>query len=206
MWALKLGGSILHAAPDDPQARARAALLDDLSCQPGRYLLVPGGGRHADAVRAAQREQGFDDDAAHVRALAAMDRCAAELAVLLGVTARVIHHLSDARAAATAGYTPVWAPHAELASDPSLPRTWSLTADSIAAEAARRLGLAGVCLLKSCAVPDAADARALTEAGIVDAEWPHRVRGLRSRVLGPEAWAAPAGLQAAIDVVHASPP
>ena len=183
VWALKVGGSILHAAPEDPLAAARDALFEDFRRQPGRFLLVPGGGRHADAVRAAQRVEGFDDETAHVRALAAMDRCARELADLLGDSARVVTRLADAPATAASGITPVWAPHAELADDHSLPRTWGLTSDSIAAVAARRLGLAGVCLLKSCEVPADASAEQLAAAGIVDAEWPRQVAGLQGRVV-----------------------
>lgn len=183
VWALKVGGSIFHAAPEDPSAAARDALFEDLRRQPGRFLLVPGGGRHADAVRAAQRVEGFDDETAHVRALAAMDRCACELADLLGDSARVVTRLADAPATAASGITPVWAPHAELADDHSLPRTWGLTSDSIAAVAARRLGLAGVCLLKSCEVPADASAEQLAAAGIVDAEWPRQSAGLPVTVL-----------------------
>ena len=202
MWALKIGGSILHAASDDGSGRAladaRVALLMVLRREPGGFLLVPGGGHHADAVRAAQAAEGFDDDAAHVRALAAMDASAAELADLIGATARVIHHLHDARVAATAGYTPVWAPHADLAQDHTLPRDWTLTSDSIAAVAARRLALDGVCLLKRCAVPEGASAERLVASGIVDAQWPRWSQGIPSRVLGPEVWAVPDGLPDAL--------
>lgn len=202
MWALKIGGSILHVASDhgadggsgqSPTA-ARAALLEALRRDPVRFLLVPGGGRHADAVRVAQAAEGFDDDTAHVRALAAMDTCAAELANLLGATARVIQHLSDARATAAGGYTPVWAPFADLADDHAIPRNWSLTSDSIAALAARRLGLDGVCLLKSCAVPAGWGAVELVAAGIVDGEWSQWAQGISSQVLGPEVWAVPGRL------------
>jgi len=202
MWALKIGGSILHAAQDHGSddgsgktlADARAALLEALRREPGRFLLVPGGGHHADAVRTAQLSEGFDDDTAHVRALAAMDTCAAELADLLGTTARFIQHLSDAPAVARDGRTPVWAPHADLANDHTIPRNWSLTSDSIAALAARRLGLGGVCLLKSCAMPAGVSAAELAAAGVVDAEWPHWAQGLDSYVLGPEVWASPGHL------------
>ena len=189
MWALKLGGSILHPEAYDPLAAARHGLFDALRRQPGRFLLVPGGGRHADAVRAMQRKEGFDDDTAHVRALAAMDLCASELADLLAGTARVITRLTDAPALAAVGSTPVWAPHAELADDRTLPRNWGFTSDSIAALAARRLGLMGVVLLKSCAIPRDASAEQLAAAGIVDIEWPRQSAGLTTRALGPADWA-----------------
>ena len=200
MWVLKIGGSILHAASHHVSAEgsgmafadARDALLSGLRRQPGRFLLVPGGGRHADAVRAAQANEGFDDDTAHVLALAAMDRCAAELSALLAGTARVITRLQDAPATVAAGFTPVWAPHTELAGDHTLPRTWGLTSDSIAAVAAHRLGLDGVCLLKSCTVPQGSSALQLAAAGIVDAEWPRQIDGLKAAVMALTDWATSA--------------
>ena len=194
MWALKLGGSILHCAADDPLVAARERLFETLRRQPARFLLVPGGGHHADAVRAAQQEDGFDDDTAHLQALAAMDASASDCAALLRGTARVITRLQDAPATLAAGVTPVWAPHDDLAGDHTLPRNWYLTSDSIAAVAARRLGLAGVALLKSCAVPEGASAEALVVAGIVDAEWPRQSAGLQTMVLGPSQWIDLAGV------------
>ncbi len=222
MWALKIGGSILRIASGGIPIAARDALrreigaditakiaedlMAELKRQPGRFLLVPGGGRHADAVRAAQIAEGFDDDTAHIRALAAMDTCAAELADLLGATARVISKLADAGTTAADGLTPVWAPHAALAGDHTLPRDWTLTSDSIAALAARRLGLEGICLLKSCVVQGRASAVDLAAAGIVDAQWPRWSQGIPSRVLGPEVWAVPGGLRDALGRVPSASP
>ncbi len=198
MWALKIGGSILHATPGGSLADACDALIDDLRSQPAGCLLVPGGGRHADAVREAQAREGFDDDSAHVRALVAVDDCAAELAARLGSSARVVVRLADAFAAVTVGVTPIWAPHADLAGDLSVPRNWGLTSDSLAAIAAQRLQLKGVCLLKACDVPAHGSAQTLADLGIVDVEWPRWVAGLSHRVLGPGTWAARGGLQAAL--------
>jgi aspartokinase-like uncharacterized kinase len=213
MWVFKVGGSILHATSLDGSAvglghafaNARETLLAGLRRRPERYLLVPGGGRHADAVRVAQRIEGFDDDTAHVRSLAAMDACAVELTDLLGATARVVDRLADVRSTAAAGLTPVWAPLADLSADSILPRTWRLTSDSIAAVAAHRLGLDGVCLLKSCAVPKCASAQELVNAGIVDEEWPQWTRGIASCVLGPEVWAAAGSLWEATRRSHDPP-
>lgn len=190
MWALKLGGSILHLSAEDPLAAARDLLFERLRALPGRFLLVPGGGRHAEAVRAAQQVEGFDEDTAHTQALVAMDRCAGELAELLGVGARVLARLADAPRLAATGVTPVWAPHADLAADHTLPRSWGLSSDSIAAVAARRLGLPGVVLLKACDTPPDASAERLAAAGVVDSEWPRQVAGLPWRVMGPADWTA----------------
>ncbi|GJD44069.1 hypothetical protein AFCDBAGC_1931 [Methylobacterium cerastii] len=68
---VKVGGS-LSADP----ARLRALLVALAEGAFGPCLVVPGGGEHADAVRAAQRRDGFDDAEAHRRALDAMSRMA----------------------------------------------------------------------------------------------------------------------------------
>ena len=68
---VKVGGS-LSADP----ARLRALLAALAEGAFGPCLVVPGGGTYADAVRAAQRRDGFDDAEAHRRALDAMSRMA----------------------------------------------------------------------------------------------------------------------------------
>ena len=70
---VKVGGSLCA----DP-ARLRALLAALAEGAFGPCLVVPGGGAHADAVRAAQRRDGFDDDEAHRRALDAMSRMAGD--------------------------------------------------------------------------------------------------------------------------------
>ena len=68
---VKVGGSLCA----DPE-RLRALLASLAEGAFGACLVVPGGGEYADAVRAAQRRDGFDAAEAHRRALDAMSRMA----------------------------------------------------------------------------------------------------------------------------------
>ncbi|WP_375462487.1 uridylate kinase [uncultured Methylobacterium sp.] len=68
---VKVGGS-LRADPARLSGLL-AALADGVH---GRCVIVPGGGAFADAVREAQRRDGFDDSVAHRLALDAMGRMA----------------------------------------------------------------------------------------------------------------------------------
>ena len=64
---VKVGGSLCADS-----GRLRALLASIAEGAFGPCLVVPGGGVHADAVRAAQKRDGFDDAEAHRRALDAM--------------------------------------------------------------------------------------------------------------------------------------
>ena len=74
MWVVKLGGSLCEQAPETSPLRD---WLDLLVCEgAGRVVIVPGGGKFADAVRGAQAQWCFDDLTAHNMALLAMSQTA----------------------------------------------------------------------------------------------------------------------------------
>ncbi|MDZ7736033.1 MAG: hypothetical protein U5P41_07960 [Gammaproteobacteria bacterium] len=77
---IKLGGSLL----DSPRLAEWLGILAEHGA--GRAVIVPGGGRYADAVRAAQAGQGFDDTTAHRRAMESMQHTAGDL-IALSLTA-----------------------------------------------------------------------------------------------------------------------
>ncbi|HMM53634.1 MAG TPA: hypothetical protein PKC23_01310 [Candidatus Desulfobacillus sp.] len=159
----KLGGS-LAASEILPR------LLRALDGRP-HLVVAPGGGPFADAVRRAQVRLGFDDAAAHDKALLAMARYGRLLAARAGWRAA---RGADALAAQMARRTDrgplVWLP------DPArdaleVERSWRISGDSLALWLARRLGARRLVLLKSCAIPTH-DLAALAAAGIVDAALP----------------------------------
>ena len=164
---IKLGGSLLSDAQDGRLRRWCERLTGE---QAGQAVIVPGGGPYADAVRAAQADWAFSDDAAHRMALRAMDQCGL---MLCDLYPRLVA-CDDAVALAAlcaAGRTPVWLPARELDLDATLPRDWTVTSDSIAVWLAARIGSADVQLVKSCALPDA-DLAALASLGIIDRHLP----------------------------------
>ena len=76
---VKVGGSLTKSN----ESNAAASLMRDLVARRReRFIVVPGGGEFADAVRLAQRRHALGEDAAHHMALLAMHMSAVMLAAL----------------------------------------------------------------------------------------------------------------------------
>jgi aspartokinase-like uncharacterized kinase len=144
LTVVKLGGAICR----DASARQRALEAVGRLAPGRRILIVPGGGAFADQVRITQRTQGFSDDAAHWMAILAMDQVAHLIAEEL-VGARLISHRKDVAATHDAGKIPVLAPYAWIRATDTLPHSWDITSDSIAAFIAGDLGAHELILVKS---------------------------------------------------------
>ena len=136
---IKVGGALL----DTRETFAWAT--DALSHAPrdGTTLIVPGGGPFADAVRDVDRRIGLSADAAHWAAVLAMDQYAHVLADRVAF-ATIVDDLDTP----TPGCLPIFAPYAWLRSHDTLPHSWDVTADSIAAHVARAVNATRVVLLK----------------------------------------------------------
>jgi len=141
MWVVKLGGSLLSGEYLRPW-------LETLIESHRALVVVPGGGAFADQVRAAQQRWGLDDHTAHCMAILAMEQTAhlfCGLAPRLGrlvdpATLETRRRLSGAQ---------VWFPAASSLADESIPRSWDVTSDSLAALLARRVQADGLVLVKS---------------------------------------------------------
>jgi aspartokinase-like uncharacterized kinase len=142
VWVIKLGGSLANSE-ELPQ------WLDVIATAgAGKVVLVPGGGPWADEVREAQKREGFDDQVAHRKALRAMEhygKVLAEMRTNLVPAAGIaeIHEALCNRQIA------VWMPHAMVADDSSIPESWDVTSDSLAAWLARQLNASALLLVKS---------------------------------------------------------
>jgi len=146
MWVAKIGGSL---AGSTTLPAWLAALGADRA---RRWLLVPGGGPYADAVRTAQRRDGFSDAEAHARAMQAMARYADDLGAL-DASFTVCRSLA-ACALPGAAWPRLWRPaEADVAALAELPADWRVSSDSLAFAVAARLDCAGLVLLKSTAPP-----------------------------------------------------
>ena len=150
-WVVKLGGSLL----DQPDLTKRLrTVLGRVSTKP---LLVIGGGAAADAVRQWDQIHRLSASAAHWLAIRTMDFHRHLMETLLP-EAMGVSHPNEAHH--------VWEQHniailktwdwlqAEEAEAESLPHSWEVTSDSIAAWAAIRWRAAGLLLLKSVDLPD----------------------------------------------------
>lgn len=178
----KLGGS-LAGTP------ALADWIAALGLYPDPLVIVPGGSGFADAVRTMQKKMHFDDDAAHHIALVAMEQYGLALAALwprLTVTATPA---AIARALRT-GRIACWAP-AQMAMASSLPKSWDVTSDSLAAWLAAQLRAERLLLVKSAPVDEDVEISLLdlANAGIVDRLFPHfaAASGADTFIAGPNA-------------------
>lgn len=170
MWVAKIGGS-LHA-----QAGLDGWLRGLCADRARRWLLVPGGGPYADAVRAEQRRLGYDDAEAHARAMLAMGRYGD--ALLRRIPAERLDSLAAcAEYARSARAGPgLWCPsRQDAAAFPELPMDWRVTSDSLAYALARYLQAEAVLLVKSVEPPARVGARALAEGGWIDVWLPQQL-------------------------------
>jgi 5-(aminomethyl)-3-furanmethanol phosphate kinase len=137
---VKLGGSFAFSALLADWIRALA------SCA-GRVVIVPGGGPFADAVRTAQRRMGFDDRAAHVMSLLAMEQYGHaligynDLLQPADSVERIERHLAERR-------VPVWMPARMAAAAPDVEPSWRVTSDSLAAWLSGTIGASRLVLVK----------------------------------------------------------
>jgi aspartokinase-like uncharacterized kinase len=157
---LKIGGSLLESGRLTP-------VLDIVAKRKRPVIVVPGGGKFADQIRKSQAETGFDDASAHRLALFAMHQMA-------NVICTRSPHFAPAATkeefgvAGVNGLVPVWLPSTMAGADPTIPKSWNMTSDSLSAWLATETGAAEIALVKSCTVDPAATLDSLTAAGIVD--------------------------------------
>ena len=140
---IKVGGSL-------SQSRKLADLMARLSelGRRHRILIVPGGGAFANAIRDYDRRFGLDKDASHWMAILAMDQYGHLISSLIP-DSELVHGLADARKISASGRVPVLLTYNLLFQADALPRSWDVTADSIAAWVAGLAGAQQLVLLKS---------------------------------------------------------
>ena len=169
VWVVKLGGSLANS-PELPR------WLDVIATAgAGKVVLVPGGGPWADEVRAAQKREGFDDRVAHRKALRAMEQYGK---VLAGMRTNLVPAagIAEIQGALRKDKIPVWMPYQMVVADPSIPESWDVTSDSLAAWLTGQLRAQGLVLVKSGEFGGGRiDAMEMAGRGWVDACFPQFV-------------------------------
>ncbi|MFB6199662.1 MAG: hypothetical protein ABEJ83_02180 [Candidatus Nanohaloarchaea archaeon] len=118
-------------------------LLPMLERYGSEVLVVPGGGKVADAVRDLDKELGLSDETAHWAALRGMDIMGEMLAGL----SEKFHTVEEESEISEDGI-PVLLPFKLVKEEDPLPHSWEVTSDSISAWIAGLLGAEEVVLLK----------------------------------------------------------
>ena len=162
MWVVKIGGSLLGS----PELERWLALFAKFS--DGNIIIVPGGGVFADAVREAQKLSKISDICAHRLAVLAMDQFGLLLANMnpLLATARSECEIDERT---WQHRCIVWLPSQMVLADDTIPQSWDVTSDSLAAWLAEKLNAQQLVLVKSDK-PNGAqlDLRMMTNDGLVD--------------------------------------
>jgi aspartokinase-like uncharacterized kinase len=169
---VKVGGSLFDLPELGPRLGAWLSLHSA-----SRILLVPGGGRAADMVRALDQQHGLGEEAAHWLALRALTLNAFFLVSLVSRPGlEVIQRLEDAEELWRRGLVPVLDAHAFAAADEGnlgcLPHRWSVTSDSVAARVALVAGALHLVLLKSVTIPPCLAWSEASRQGYVDLYFP----------------------------------
>jgi len=141
MWVVKLGGSLLGT----PELKIWLDLLAKQS--DGRIVIVPGGGVFADAVRDAQPTGGYGDTAAHHMALLAMEQYGLALQSLQPALVTASSELEIAERS-WQHRAIVWLPSRMVLADDTIPASWDVTSDSLAAWLAHKIGANRLVLVK----------------------------------------------------------
>ncbi len=137
------------------------------SSRPVRCVVVLGGGRLADEIRALHTRWGFEEARAHEFAIAAM-------AINAGVAAALEPALVDFTRRLPPGESgALWRPEGAC-EWLDVPASWAATSDSLAVALGCALDAEAVCLVKSPPAAEfpAGDAAACAAAGFVDAHLP----------------------------------
>lgn len=162
VWVVKVGGSLLGS----PELERWLGLFAKFS--DGNIIIVPGGGVFADAVRDAQKLSKISEACAHKLAVLAMDQFGLLLANMnpdlavarteMEIDERMWQHRCI-----------VWLPSQMVLADDSIPKSWDVTSDSIAAWLAGKINAQQLVLVKSDKPEGAAlSLKMMSENGIVD--------------------------------------
>jgi dihydroneopterin aldolase len=166
---VKLGGSFAFSAILTDWVRAIA------SCA-GRVVIVPGGGPFADAVRTAQQHMGFNDRAAHLMSLLAMEQYGHAL-ICCDDLLQPAHSLECIERHLAAQRVPVWMPARMAAAAPDVEPSWRVTSDSLAAWLSGMIGAGRLILVKHVgALSGLEQCQDLVAMGVVDEAFPQYLR------------------------------
>jgi aspartokinase-like uncharacterized kinase len=160
---IKVGGSL---AENPEQLRA---LCRKLSALAKKYALivVPGGGRFADAVREYDRRFVLSSDISHRMAILGMDQFGLLLSHIMP-NSRVFRQLEKAKELLEAKVVPIFLPSHWMFQEDPLENSWDVTADSIAAYVAGRVNAEKVVLVTDVDGVFTSDPKTYTDAKLIE--------------------------------------
>ncbi len=176
MWVVKLGGSLQGSSC---LSKWLAAIN---RYGRGQVVIVAGGGKFADAVRHNQQKLGFDDKAAHLMALLAMEQYAHLLKGLVPEI-QLADSIQSIHTTLAKDGVALWLPYQVVAGETTIPASWDVTSDALAAWLAIKMGMDSLILVKSAALPGSCTGYDdLASQGLVDRYFSHLIKGSNIKV------------------------
>jgi aspartokinase-like uncharacterized kinase len=139
---IKVGGSL---AKDPERLRALCHKLGEFA-KKYAIIVVPGGGRFADAVRDFDKQFNLSSRISHKMAILAMDQFGLLLSDIMP-NSRVFRQLENAKELSEAKSVPIFLPSHLMFQEDPLENSWAVTSDSIAAYVASRVNAGKVVLV-----------------------------------------------------------
>jgi hypothetical protein len=139
---IKVGGSL---AEDPESLRSLCHKLGELA-KKYAVIVVPGGGKFADAVREYDRRFALSIDVAHKMAILGMDQFGLLLSNIMP-NCHVFSQLEHAKELSEAKAVPIFLPSHLMFQENPLENSWDVTSDSIAAYVAERVNAEKVVLV-----------------------------------------------------------
>ena len=172
---IKLGGSLLEWP--ELAARLRAWLAVQ---PPAANILIVGGGALVDKLRELDAAHSLPAEASHWLAIRAMSITAAVVAGLMpeSMLVEAMEHLDLSESSSLQILDAHRSLSQEHGSAESLPASWDVTSDSIAARVATVLHAGELVLLKSSLPAGPANLESLARSGYVDAYFPSAAKSL----------------------------
>jgi aspartokinase-like uncharacterized kinase len=139
---IKVGGSL---AENPERLRALCRKLGELA-KKYAIIVVPGGGKFADAVREYDQRFNLANGVSHRMAILGMDQFGLLLSNITP-NSRVFHRLENAKELSEAETVPIFLPSHWMFQEDPLENSWDVTSDSIAAYVAARVHAGKVVLV-----------------------------------------------------------
>lgn len=161
MWIAKIGGSLQYSNQLPIWLKVFATYGAD------RLILVPGGGKFADEVRAAQSHWQFSDSIAHRMAILAMHQYGLLLSAFDPLF-RPVTNIKQLADVVTQRQIPVWLPNPDDLDHDGIGASWDVTSDSLSAWLAAKTNAEKLILLKSVPPPMGLSFTQLANLNIID--------------------------------------
>jgi aspartokinase-like uncharacterized kinase len=160
---IKVGGSL---AEDQERLRALCHKLGELA-KKYALIVVPGGGKFADAVREYDRLFALSSDASHKMAILGMDQFGLLLSNIMP-NSRVFRQLKNAKELSGDKAVSIFLPSHLMFQENPLANSWDVTSDSIAAYVAGRVNAEKVVLATDVDGVFTSDPKKFSDAKLIE--------------------------------------